>query len=284
MKGELSLQRKIIDILVIILGAFIFSLAINVFIIPADLGEGGVTGVTIILYYLFGWSPGLMSFILNGFLLIIGYKFLSKQTIRYTIVAIILMSLFLHFTRNWTIDTNEIFVNTVFAGLLGGIGIGLIIRVGGTTAGTTILASITKKYLGWNISYGLLFFDLIVVFSSYFVIGIEKLLLTIIMLYIATKTMQFIIEGFSTKKAVTIISRNPDEIAQNVNSKMNRGVTVYSGHGYYLKEDKNILYIIISGQEVVRLKRIVQAADEDAFVAIHDVRDVFGEGFVAMDS
>ena len=284
MKGELSLQRKIIDILVIILGAFIFSLAINVFIIPADLGEGGVTGVTIILYYLFGWSPGLMSFILNGFLLIIGYKFLSKQTIRYTIVAIILMSLFLHLTRNWTIDANEIFVNTVFAGLLGGIGIGLIIRVGGTTAGTTILASITKKYLGWNISYGLLFFDLIVVFSSYFVIGIEKLLLTIIMLYIATKTMQFIIEGFSTKKAVTIISRNPDEIAQNVNSKMNRGVTVYSGHGYYLKEDKNILYIIISGQEVVRLKRIVQAADEDAFVAIHDVRDVFGEGFVAMDS
>jgi len=277
-------QRKIIDILVIILGSFIFSLAINVFIIPADLGEGGVTGITIILYYLFGWSPGLMSFILNGFLLIIGYKFLSKQTIRYTIVAVILMSLFLHLTRNWTIDINEIFVNTVFAGLLGGIGIGLIIRVGGTTAGTTILASITKKYLGWNISYGLLFFDLIVVFSSYFVIGIEKLLLTIIMLYIATKTMQFIIEGFSTKKAVTIISRNPDEIAQNVNSKMNRGVTVYSGHGYYLKEDKNILYIIISGQEVVKLKRIVQAADEDAFVAIHDVRDVFGEGFVAMDS
>src|SRR5690625_948735 len=277
-------QKKAKDILIIILGSFIFSLAINVFIIPADLGEGGVTGVTIILYYLFGWSPGLMSFILNGFLLIIGYKFLSKQTIRYTIVAIILMSLFLHFTRNWTIDTNEIFVNTVFAGLLGGIGIGLIIRVGGTTAGTTILASITKKYLGWNISYGLLFFDLIVVFSSYFVIGIEKLLLTIIMLYIATKTMQFIIEGFSTKKAVTIISRNPDEIAQNVNSKMNRGVTVYSGHGYYLKEDKNILYIIISGQEVVKLKRIVQAADEDAFVAIHDVRDVFGEGFVAMDS
>ena len=278
------MQRKIIDILVIILGSFIFSLAINVFIIPADLGEGGVTGITIILYYLFGWSPGLMSFILNGFLLIIGYKFLSKQTIRYTIVAVILMSLFLHLTRNWTIDINEIFVNTVFAGLLGGIGIGLIIRVGGTTAGTTILASITKKYLGWNISYGLLFFDLIVVFSSYFVIGIEKLLLTIIMLYIATKTMQFIIEGFSTKKAVTIISRNPDEIAQNVNSKMNRGVTVYSGHGYYLKEDKNILYIIISGQEVVKLKRIVQAADEDAFVAIHDVRDVFGEGFVAMDS
>ena len=277
-------QKKAIDILMITLGAFIFALAVNVFVIPNDLGEGGVTGVTIILYYLYGWSPGLLSFILNGILLIIGYKFLSKQTVRYTIVAVVLISVFLHLTRNWSIDSNEIIVNTIFAGLLGGIGIGLIIRSGGTSAGTTILASITKKYLGWNISYGLLFFDLIVVFSSYFVIGIEKLLLTIMMLYIATKAMQLIIEGFSMKKAITIISQNPDEIAHNINRIMNRGVTVYSGHGYYLKEDKQILYIVISSQEVVKLKRIVQAADEDAFVAIHDVRDVFGEGFVAMDS
>jgi len=277
-------QKKAIDILMITLGAFIFALAVNVFVIPNDLGEGGVTGVTIILYYLYGWSPGLLSFILNGILLIIGYKFLSKQTVRYTIVAVVLISVFLHLTRNWSIDSNEVIVNTIFAGLLGGVGIGLIIRSGGTSAGTTILASITKKYLGWNISYGLLFFDLIVVFSSYFVIGIEKLLLTIMMLYIATKAMQLIIEGFSMKKAITIISRNPDEIAHNINRIMNRGVTVYSGHGYYLKEDKQILYIVISSQEVVKLKRIVQAADEDAFVAIHDVRDVFGEGFVAMDS
>src|SRR5690625_4323311 len=246
------MYKKAKDILIIILGAFTFSVAINVFIIPTDLGEGGVTGITIILYYLYGWSPGLVSFIFNGFLLIIGYKVLSKPTIRYTIIAVVLNSLFLHLTRNWSIDSNEIFVNTIFAGLLGGIGIGLIIRVGGTTAGTTILASITKKYLGWNISYGLLFFDLIVVFSSYFVIGIEKLLLTIIMLYIATKTMQLIIEGFSMKKAITIISGNP-------------------------------VYIVISSQEVVKLKRIVRAADESAFVAIHDVRDVFGEGFVALD-
>lgn len=278
------MQRTAVDILFIIVGAFIFALAINLFVIPSDLGEGGVTGVTIILYYLYQWSPGLVSFILNGILLIIGYKFLSNHTIRYTIVAVVLNSLFLHLTRNWSIDSNEIIVNTIFAGLLGGMGIGLIIRVGGTTAGTTILASITKKYLGWNISYGLLFFDLIVVFSSYFVIGMEKLLLTIIMLYIATKTMQFIIEGFSMKKAVTIISHNPDRIAQEVNEQMNRGVTVYSGYGHYLKEEKKILYVVISSQEVVRLKRIVQAADKDAFVAIHDVRDVFGEGFVAMES
>ena len=177
-------------------------------------------------------------------------------------------------------DLDEIIVNTIFGGLFAGVGIGLIIRVGGTTAGSTILASMTHKYLGWSISYGLLFFDLIVAFSSYFIIGTEKLMLTILMLYIGTKVMEFIIEGFNTKKAVTIISKNPDKIAQQVNEIMDRGVTVYSGHGYYSKEKKDILYIVISSPEVVRLKKIVKVADPDAFVAIHDVRDVFGEGFI----
>lgn len=277
------MKRLSIDMLFIIVGSFIFALAVNLFVIPNDLGEGGVTGLTIIFYYLYKWSPGLVSLILNGFLLIVGYKFLSRNTTIYTIFAVLFNSLFLHLTRNWHIDSNEIIVNAIFGGVFVGIGIGMIIRVGGTTAGTTILASITKKYLGWNISYGLLFFDLIVVFSSYFIIGAEKLLLTIIMLYIGTKVMQFIIEGFSTKKAVTIISINPDQIARQVNLKMNRGVTVYSGHGFYSKEKKDILYIVISSQEVVRLKKIVQQADPDAFVAIHDVRDVFGEGFMVMD-
>ncbi|HLR11606.1 MAG TPA: YitT family protein [Sporosarcina sp.] len=277
------MKKRAIELFFIILGSFIFALAVNLFVIPNDLGEGGVTGLTIIFYYLYGWSPGLVSLVINGALLIVGYRFLSRNTTIYTIIAVIFNSLFLHLTHNWTIESNEIIVNAIFGGVLVGVGIGLIIRAGGTSAGTTILASITKKYLGWNISYGLLFFDLIVVFSSYFIIGAEKLMLTIVMLYIGTKVMEFIIEGFSTKKAITIISDHSDEIAKQVNIKMNRGVTVYAGHGYYSKEKKDILYIIIGSQEVVRLKRIVQNIDDRAFVAIHDVRDVFGEGFMVMD-
>lgn len=95
------MKSKIVDIFMILVGSFIFSLAINLFVIPNDLGEGGVTGLTIIFYYIYGWSPGLVSFILNGFLLIIGYKFLSKNTIKYTIIAVIFNSVFLHLTRNW---------------------------------------------------------------------------------------------------------------------------------------------------------------------------------------
>ncbi|MCH7322953.1 MULTISPECIES: YitT family protein [Solibacillus] len=276
------MKKFTIDILIIMIGAFLFALAINLFVIPHDLGEGGVTGVTIILYYVMGWSPGLVSFVINAALLIMGYRFLNRQTTIYTIIAVTFNSIFLHLTESWSIQSDEIMINAIFGGVFVGVGIGLIIRVGGTTAGTTILARIANKFLGWNISYALLFFDLIVAFSSYFIIGAEALMLTIMMLYIGTKVMEFVIEGVNPQKAVTIISKNPNAIADQVSFKMNRGVTVLSGHGYYTKEQKEILYIVISRQEVIKLKNIVKAVDKDAFITIHDVRDVFGKGFIEL--
>lgn len=280
--GGVKLMKFARDIMIMLFGSFLFALAINLFVIPNDLGEGGVTGVTIILYYTLGWSPSIVSFIINGFLIIVGYRFLSKRTTIYTIIAVTFISVFLHLTESWSVQSDEIIINAIFGGVFVGVGIGLIIRVGGTTAGTTILARMTNKYLGWNMSYGLLFFDLIVVFSSYFIIGAEALMLTIMMLYIGTKVMEFVIEGINTQKAVTIISKNPNEIADQVSNKMNRGVTVLAGHGYYTKEQKEVLYIIISRQEVIKLKNIVKKVDPNAFIAIHDVRDVFGEGFIEL--
>lgn len=276
------MKKFTIDFIIIMIGAFLFALAINLFVIPNDLGEGGVTGVTIILYYVMEWSPSIVSFVINAILLIIGYRFLSRQTTIYTIIAVIFNSVFLYLTESWSIQSDEILINAIFGGVFVGVGIGLIIRVGGTTAGTTILARIANKFLGWNISYALLFFDLIVAFSSYFIIGAEALMLTILMLYIGTKVMEFVIEGVNPQKAVTIISKNPNAIADQVSYKMNRGITVLSGHGYYTKEQKEILYIVISRQEVIKLKNIVKEADSDAFIAVHDVRDVFGKGFIEL--
>ncbi|RCX18634.1 uncharacterized membrane-anchored protein YitT (DUF2179 family) [Fontibacillus phaseoli] len=274
------MKKRFADIAFIILGAFLFALAVNLFIIPNEFGEGGVTGVTIILYYVFQWSPSIVNIVLNGLLLIVGYRFLDRQTTIYTVIAVAFNSLFLHVTESWRIDSQEPMVNAIFAGVMVGVGIGLIVRVGGTTAGTVILARIANKYLDWKISYALLFFDLIVAFSSYFIIGAEKLMLTIIILYVGTKVMDFMIEGLNPRKAVTIISEKQDSIAEMVITRMDRGVTVLSGHGYYTKNPKEVLYIVISKQEVSTLKKIVRSIDTTAFLTIHDVRDVFGEGFL----
>lgn len=274
------MKKRLFDMLMLLVGAFLFALAVNLFIIPNDFGEGGVTGISIILYYLLKWSPALVSIVINGILLIIGYKLLDKKTTVYTIIAVGFNSLFLHLTEHWEISSSEPVINAIFAGLLAGVGIGLIIRVGGTTAGTAILARLANKYWDWNVSYALLFFDLIVAGLSIFVIGIEKVMFTVVILYIGTKAMEFIIEGLNPKKAVTIISTHHDRIAVRVTEVMDRGVTVLRGYGYYTGQPKDVLYIVISKQEVSMLKKIVRAEDKNAFVTIHDVRDVFGEGFI----
>lgn len=274
------MKKRALDMIMLMVGAFLFALAVNLFVIPNDFGEGGVTGISIILYYLFAWSPALVSIAINGILLVIGYKLLDKRTTYYTIIAVAFNSLFLYLTENWHIDSNEPVINAIFAGLFAGVGIGLIIRVGGTTAGTTILARLANKYWDWNISYALLFFDLIVAGLSIFVIGVEKVMFTIVLLYIGTKAMEFIIEGLNPKKAVTIISTHHDRIAIRVTEVMDRGVTVLRGYGYYTGQTKDVLYIVISKQEVSSLKKIVRSEDKNAFVTIHDVRDVFGEGFI----
>lgn len=274
------MKKRIYDLFMLVLGAFLFALAVNLFIIPNDFGEGGVTGISIILFYLFHWSPAIVSLVANGILLVIGYRLLDKTTTVYTIIVVAFNSLFLHLTENWRIESSEPVINAIFAGLFAGVGIGLVIRAGGTTAGTTILARLANKYWDWNVSYALLFFDLIVAGMAIFVIGVEKTMITVLLLYIGTKTMEFIIEGLNPRKAVMIISNKHDQIASKVTDIMDRGVTVLRGYGYYTGQTKDVLYIVIHKQEVSMLKKIVRAEDVNAFVTIHDVRDVFGEGFI----
>ncbi|MCU9593644.1 YitT family protein [Caldibacillus thermolactis] len=276
------MKKSLTELLYIVVGSFLFALSINLFVLPSNLGEGGVTGTTVILYYIFHWSPGITSFILNGILILVGYKFLDKTTTLYTIVATIFISVFLELTKSWTVDSNELILNSLAGGVLTGVGIGIIFRAGGTSAGSAILAKLTNKYLNWNVSYSLLFFDAIVVFASWFIIGTEGLILTILMLYVATKVMNFIIEGMSSKRAVTVISNNYSEIAEKVNNEMDRGVTVLTGYGYYTKKKKDILFIIISKQEITQLRKIIKEVDSGAFITVQDVRDVFGEGFVTL--
>lgn len=273
-------NRILRDMILILAGSFIFATGVNAFIISANLGEGGVTGVSLILLYAFDISPAWSTFILNAILIALGYKFLSKRSTVYTIIAVIAISVFLGLTDSWVVHTNEILINTIFGGFMVGLGIGLIVLSGGTTAGTTILARIAHKYLDVNTSYALLFFDLIVVMFSLTVMPLEKTLLTVISLYVGTKVMDFVIEGLNPKKAVTIISQNPDQIAKMIDEQIGRGCTILNGRGYYSKKDTDVLYVVIAKTQLSRTKRMIRKFDENAFVVVHDVRDVLGNGFL----
>ncbi|MFQ3904798.1 YitT family protein [Staphylococcus sp. Mo2-7] len=274
------MNKTVRDLILVLFGSFAFSAGVNTFIISADLGEGGVTGLAIVLYYAFHISPGITNFVFNAVLIAIGYKFLSKRSMYLTIVATILISIFLELTASWQIETGNILVNAVFGGLCVGLGIGVIVLAGGTTVGTTILARIANKYLDISTPYALLFFDLIVVAISLTVIPISSALVTVISLYIGTKVMEYVIEGLNTKKAMTIISSNPDEIAKVIDEQVGRGLTILNGRGYFTKQDKDILYVVITKTQVTKAKRLIRNIDEEAFLVIHDVRDVYGNGFL----
>ena len=274
------MNKTLRDIILVIIGSFIFSAGVNTFIITADLGEGGVTGLAIVLYYAYHISPGLTNFVLNALLIAVGYKFLSRRSMLLTILATVLISVFLGLTESWQVDSNNILVNAIFGGTCVGLGIGVIVLAGGTTAGTTILARIANKYLDVSTPYALLFFDLIVVLISLTVIPLPSALVTVISLYIGTKVMEFVIEGLNTKKAMTIISQKPDEVAKVIDEKVGRGLTILNGRGYFTKEDKDILYVVITKTQVTKAKRLIKQTDEDAFLVVDDVRDVYGNGFL----
>ena len=274
------LNKNIKNILLVILGSFIFSAGVNAFVISGNLGEGGVTGIAIVLYYAFHISPALTNFVANAILIVIGYKFLSKKSTILTIIATVLISVFLSLTESWHVETGNVIINAVFGGTSVGLGIGIIVLAGGTTAGTTILARIANKYLDVSTAYALLFFDLIVVAISLTVLPLSKALVTVISLYIGTKVMDYVIEGLNTKKAMTIISSKPEEGAKAIDEQVGRGLTILNGHGYYSREEKDVLYVVVAKTQVTRAKRIIKKIDKNAFLVIHDVRDVYGNGFL----
>lgn len=274
------MQRRLIDYSALILGSFIFAIGVNYFAIPNMLSEGGVIGITIITYYLFDWSPGLVSLILNLALVGIGYRFFNKRTIIYTVITIIFMSAFLELTKNWGEQLgNDTLLAALFAGLFVGGGLGLIFRVGGTSGGATTVARMMQQWLGWSVGKAMLVIDISVILLSAFVIGKEKAMFTLVAVYVGAKVIDKIVDGADDRKAVMIISKHQEAIRQELLTTMGRGVTILDGRGGYTLEKQAILYIIINQAEIVQLRRILERVDEDAYVTINNVQEIFKRGF-----
>ncbi|MCL6573366.1 MAG: YitT family protein [Bacillus sp. (in: Bacteria)] len=276
------MKKTLKDILFILIGALIFAVGVNYFTIPNRLSEGGILGITIITHYLFQWSPGVVNLVLNLLLLTIGYKFFDKRTFVYTLLSIAACSGFLLLTEDsGNRITEDTFLASIFAGLLVGVGLGLIFRVGGTSGGSTILARMANQSLGWSIGKGMLIIDIIVVACSVFIIGLEKAMYTLLIVYIGAKAIDFIVEGLDEKVAVMIISNSPEVVLATITLKMSQGLTVLDGRGGYTGQNKEVLYIVINKQEIVQLKSIINDIDQNAYVTVHNVHEMMGKGYKA---
>ncbi|MGP4105784.1 YitT family protein [Virgibacillus sp. L01] len=274
------MNKTVKEILMIIVGSFIFAIGVNYFAIPNRLSEGGVIGITIVTFYLFDWSPGIVNFILNTSLVAVGYKFFDKRVIVYTIIAIIFSSLFLHFTVGWGDEINgDTLLAALFAGLSVGLGLGLIFRSGGTSGGSAILARLGNQLLGWTIGKGMLVIDIAVIVVSSFIIGQEKAMYTLISVYVGAKVIDVVVEGANERTAVMIISSHPDQVLDAVTNKMDRGITILEGRGGYTKSHREVLYLVINRYEIVPFRKIIMAIDPEAYVTVHGVQEIFRKGY-----
>jgi len=274
------LDARLKSILAIIIGAAIMAFGINTFNIPNNLAEGGITGISILIKLLFpAIDQGIVYFVLNIPLFFLGWRVLGRTAFAYTVIGTVSLSAFLSlFDGVWALPMEDRLLASLYAGVTIGAGLGLIFRFGGTTGGVDILARLLQKYMGVSMGRTLFFGDMLVIGASLIYLNVESAMYTLVCVFIAARVIDFFQDGAYAGKALTIISDHPEPIAKAI-LDVGRGVTILSGKGAFSGADKQVIYVVVSRNEVVRFKNIVQEIDPHVFVIVNDVHEVLGEGF-----
>ena len=274
---------KLRNIVGILIGTALFSFGFVHFNMQNQLGEGGFSGITLILYFTLNLDPALMNLVLNIPMFILGWRLLGKKSFIYTIVGTISVSVFLKIFQMNEFQMNlqdDLLLVSLFAGVFVGVGLGIVFRFGGTTGGVDILARLANKYLGWSMGKTMFGFDFIVIIISWFTfLDAHSMMYTLVAVYVGGRVIDLVQDGAYSAKGVFIISLKSDQIADKISTSMERGITVFDGHGHYTKEHRDVLYCVVARNELVRLKSIIHTIDPHAFVSIMEVHEVAGEGF-----
>ncbi len=273
---------KFKNIFFILIGASVFSFGIVHFNMQNNLAEGGFTGITLLLYFLFKWDPSYTNLLLNIPLFFIGWRILGRTALFYTIIGTLGVSISLWIFQRNQIDMplkDDLFLAALFAGVFIGIGLGIIFRFGGTTGGVDIIARVVYKYIGWSMGKTMFLFDACVITISLTYLSYKEAMYTLVAVFIGAKVIDFMQEGAYAARGAMIISDKNKQIADVITTQMGRGVTVLEGHGYYTKIRREVLYCVVGKNEIVRLKNMITSVDPHAFVSVSIVHDVLGEGF-----
>jgi uncharacterized membrane-anchored protein YitT (DUF2179 family) len=274
---------KIQNIIFILIGTAIMSFGLVYFNMENNLADGGFTGITLILYFVFSIDPAYSNLVLNIPLFLIGWKVLGRNVFVYTIIGTFAVSLFLWLFQRYPIISlplqDDMTLAALFAGVFIGVGLGIVFRFGGTTGGVDIIAKMGFKYLGWSMGKTMFMFDAAVITTSLVYLNYREAMYTLVAVFIAAKVIDFMQQGAYSGKAAMIISEHGPEIAATILREMDRGATILKGKGTFTGMDREVLYCVVGRNEMVRLKNLIAKVDPHAFVTLGDVQDVMGEGF-----
>jgi len=273
------------DYLLILAGAFIQALGLRLFLVPAKLASGGVSGISQFINHYTGWPIGLMVFLGNMPLFLIGWRFLGGRRFALrTAAAVAAYSLFvdllllLPFFPKTGI-TDDLFLNTLYGAVVSGIGYGLVYRGGGTSGGSDILARILNHWRGVSMSQSYLAVDGLVILAAGFVFGWKNALYALVTLYASGIVAETTLEGGGAVRTALIVTSQPETVARQILEALERGVTVLSGKGAYTGTERTVLYSVVNRSQVAQLKAIIQDADPLAFMVIGQAHEALGEGF-----
>ncbi|MBP1907616.1 YitT family protein [Paenibacillus turicensis] len=276
-------QRSIGNVMLrsafIVIGALIVSVALELFLVPNQITDGGITGISVMTSYLSGLPLGIFLFIINLPFLIVGYRMIGKTFAISTLLGISVMSLGTALLHDVPAFVNNTVLAFVFGGVFLGLGTGLVIRFGGSLDGTEIIAILISRKTPFSVGEIIMFFNFFILLTAGFVFTWESAMFSLLAYYIAYKTIDVVVDGLNESKSVWIISDQIDEIGDAILSRLGRGVTYLSGEGGFSGDPKKVIFCVITRLEEAKLKEIVTEVDESAFLAVGNIHDVKGGRF-----
>ncbi|KMT21242.1 YitT family protein [Clostridium cylindrosporum] len=260
------------------LGAVLASLGLEVFLIPNNIIDGGIVGISIMASYITKISLGVFTFILNLPFLFIGYKHIGKTFAISSLYSIAIFSTFLTYFKPISPLTDDVLLAAIFGGIILGVGVGLIIKNSGSLDGTEIIAIIMDKRTGFSVGEIVMFFNIFILGSSGILFGWDRAMYSLIAYFIAYKVIDVTVEGLNESKAAMIISNRHEEIADALMARLGRGVTLIDARGGYTGIPTEVIYVVITRLEIAKLKEIINSIDEGALVTIDSV-EVIGKKY-----
>ena len=267
------------DYAMVTMGSLLLALAFIWFFIPHDIAPGGVTGIATVISYLTGLNVGLLSFIINLPLFIVGFKQVGWRFTVRSFIAMTLVSVFIDAIPGFD-ATGDAMLACAFGGVVMGLGLGLVVRAGASTGGTDMAAKMVHGLFSFlTIPVVLFIIDAAVVLVAAMVFGLKAAFFALIALYTSTVAMDAVIKGFNTAMQFMIITRNPSAIIRRIHTELERGCTSLKAVGTYSGDEMGTLLCVVSRMEVARLKKLIAEEDPLAFVTVCNVHEALGEGF-----
>ena len=273
---EYIFKQWIVPLFMITVGAIVAAFALEEFLVPFTILDGGVVGISMIISQLSGIPLGVLTIALNIPFMIVGFKRLGIRFLIKAIYAMAVFSSFLGVFEDMKEVTNQEILVVVFGGVLLGVGVGLILRYGGCLDGTEIVAMLLSHHMEFSVGQIVLFFNIIIYAVAGFLFGPDRALYSLLTYFITSKIIDFVENGMEQGKSVMIITDHGQEIAEAIYTQLGRTCTQMEGRGMVSSGKKTVLYCVITRVEVPAIKKIINDADVSAFMTISDVSEIVG--------